>query len=114
MSYLEDPRVFYAIERTFLAWMRTEIAVMALAFLIKKLGHDGVTPQQILYLNSSAVILCILVIFMSIMSFWQCTISISKLGTKEFPSSSSKWSLYISGVITIILSILMIFVVMII
>lgn len=48
MSYLEDPRVFFAAERTLLAWVRTGIAVMGLGFLVAKFGlflryiaHDG-------------------------------------------------------------------------
>lgn len=114
MSYLEDPRVFYAIERTFLAWLRTEIAVLALAFLIKKFSYEQITAQQISYLNLSATILCALVILMSIVSFWQCTISVNKLGPKEFPAAISKWSLYLSGIIAIALAIVMSGVVMVI
>lgn len=114
MSYLNDPRVFYAIERTLLAWIRTEIAVLALAFLIKKIAQEDMTLQQILYLNTSAHILCALVILMSIVSFWQCTISINKLGKEEFPSSVSKYTIYLTGMITIAFSIVMSGVVMVI
>lgn len=106
MSYLNDPRVFYAIERTLLAWIRTDIAVLALAFLIKKLGREGVSTQQAFYLDNLAYILCILVILMSVVSFWQCTLSISKLGKEEFPTIISKYVLYATGIITIISSIL--------
>lgn len=33
-----DPRVFFAAERTLLAWLRTGLAVMALGFVIARFG----------------------------------------------------------------------------
>lgn len=38
MSYLEDPRVYFAAERTLLAWIRTGIAVMGLGFVVARFG----------------------------------------------------------------------------
>lgn len=38
MSYLDDPRVFFAAERTLLAWVRTGIAVMGLGFVVARFG----------------------------------------------------------------------------
>jgi putative membrane protein len=38
MSYLDDPRVLFAAERTLLAWQRSSIALMALGFLIERFG----------------------------------------------------------------------------
>jgi len=33
-----DPRIYFAAERTFLAWLRTGITVMALGFVVARFG----------------------------------------------------------------------------
>jgi inner membrane protein YidH len=37
-SQVPDPRVFFAAERTLLAWVRTGIAVIALGFVVARFG----------------------------------------------------------------------------
>jgi putative membrane protein len=38
MSELNDPRVFFAAERTLLAWNRTSLTLMAFGFMIERFG----------------------------------------------------------------------------
>lgn len=38
MSDQNDPRIFFAAERTLLAWIRTAIAVMGLGFVVARFG----------------------------------------------------------------------------
>ncbi|MCB5184726.1 DUF202 domain-containing protein [Methylobacillus gramineus] len=73
---MSDPRVFFAAERTMLAWVRSGITLMALGFVVAKFGlfltllapgaaHDLITHQwlsdmlgMLLVISGAVVILC--------------------------------------------------------
>jgi putative membrane protein len=48
MSTLNDPRVFFAAERTLLAWTRTSLTLMAFGFVVERFGLflSTLLPQQ--------------------------------------------------------------------
>ncbi len=106
MAYLRDPRVFYAIERTYLAWVRTQLSILALAFLIKKFGiEDSLASDSLEVAEWGLIGMCVMVVLMSIASFWQCRLSVSRLGEEEIPSSSAVGVLYTTAVVAITLNI---------
>ncbi len=106
MSYLSDPRVFYAIERTYLAWVRTQLSILALVFLIKQFGIDDNQASEPLVVAERALFgMCVLVVLMSLASFWQCRVSVSRLGEPEIPSPSAVRILYTTGVVAIMLNV---------
>lgn len=49
MSDLNDPRVFFAAERTLLAWNRTSLSLMAFGFVIERFGLfiHMLSPQKV-------------------------------------------------------------------
>lgn len=66
---MNDPRVFFAAERTLLAWVRTGIAVMALGFVVERFGlFVSLVAQQVgrtirpLHTTTSSVIGTLLVV----------------------------------------------------
>lgn len=103
MSYLEDPRVFLATERTLLAWIRTEISILALAFLLKKFGINDTTANEE-FMSTIILILCFVSVLLSILSFIQSWISISKLGKIEIPGPLAKPLVLLGGFVSIIMS----------
>jgi len=92
MSYLDDPRVLFAAERTLLAWQRTAIALMGFGFVVERFGLflRIVTNQPLsiaqrgasLWLGVALLLLGALIGVMSAIQFRQV---VRGLGEKEIP-----------------------------
>ena len=66
---MNDPRVFFAAERTLLAWVRTGITVMALGFVVERFGlfvslitMQGGRPSPVMHSTASSIIGTLLVV----------------------------------------------------
>ncbi len=112
MDLKSDPRVFFAAERTILAWLRTAIAVMGLGFLVARFGLIVVVLREQIDSGShipSTIIgvgLILLGVLMIATSVWQNHRFISLMSPGDLPkkyyTSLSLWLsslLAISGII---------------
>ena len=109
MSYLQDPRVLFAAERTLLAWIRTGLTFIMFGFLIERSGmileilSDG---QQIINTTLTfwiGLAFIVLGSFSALYATSQFRKVLKTLGESEFPDGyRSQWGVVVSIIIAVL------------
>lgn len=114
MSYLDDPRVLFAAERTLLAWNRTAIALITLGFVIERFGlfikilhlSDIAGQRQLSFFIGLALIA--FAALMSLFSVLQFRRFVKHLSENEIPEGYMLWCGTTTNIVVAVLGALLI------
>ncbi|MHC2069100.1 YidH family protein [Bremerella sp. T1] len=103
-----DPRVFFAAERTMLAWLRTGLAIIGVGFLVARFGlflemlrHPGVDISPPLISSLIGIGFVLLGATLIGVSAWQHTGFIRKMTLDQRPANySMQLAVWVSAVVT--------------
>jgi len=109
MSYLQDPRVLFAAERTLLAWNRTGLTFIMFGFLMERSGllFKVLTTGED-YLNTTVTFLIglafiLLGSFTAVYAARQFQRVLKTLGTTEFPDGyRAQWGTIVSLLVALL------------
>ncbi len=108
MANRPDPRVFLATERTLLAWIRTEVALLAFAFLVKKFGIDeSLSELSHRQVEIAVMGLCAVTVMAAILSTIQTGLAIDYLDLEQTPGLFAKILVISIGIVSILVCISM-------
>jgi putative membrane protein len=93
MPYLDDPRVYFAAERTLLAWQRTAVTMMGFGFVVERFGLflRMVTNQPLSIAQRGfslwlGVALLLIGAAVAVVSALQFRLVLRNLGEREIPA----------------------------
>lgn len=102
----QDPRVYFAAERTFLAWVRSGITMIALGFVVAKFGlfmtlmGQSATEAMAMntaYSNIMGILLVVIGVIMVLVAHFNHQYYIKTLPPEKVPTLPIRW---LSGLLT--------------
>ncbi len=116
MSEERDPRIFFAAERTLLAWNRTSLSLIAFGFLVERAGllmrvlaPEDATSSSLVLIFWAGMGLIALGAFTAIYSSRQFLLQLKSLAAEQLPEGyNAKWGIAVNLVVFVLAILLMV------